>query len=114
MRQSTYLNGILTVNAVLLAGLLWTQVAEQPLLAQSAVAQTEGSNIRIPNAASQRKQMIDALLDVRHSVDATRRSIEAGKFEVRVSNLDEISTKTPSRPTRTAPPIRSLQGRIEK
>ena len=42
MRQSRYLNVILTVNAVLLAGLLWTQVVDRPMLAETgdrAVAQ---------------------------------------------------------------------------
>ena len=33
MRSSGYLNVILTINAVLLAGLLWTNIAGQPLLA---------------------------------------------------------------------------------
>ena len=50
MRQGTYLNVILTVNAVLLAGLVWTQVADTPLLAETASAQSRSrlSNQPVP------------------------------------------------------------------
>ena len=39
MRQTRYLNVILTVNALLLAALLWTAIAGQPLLVNEASAQ---------------------------------------------------------------------------
>src|SRR5258705_12410787 len=61
-RQGTYLNVILTANAILLTGLLWSQVAGHPLLAAEASAQssgTAGSPSLIPiNAADQRQKQI--------------------------------------------------------
>jgi hypothetical protein len=100
MRQGTYLNVILTVNAVLLTGLLWTQVVSQPLLDTSAAAQSRTRTAAppvIPNAAAQRAKMIDALNDLKQSVDAQRKLLESGKLKVTVTNLDEIKLETPKR-----------------
>jgi len=94
MRRGTYLNVILTVNAVLLGGLVWTQVASRPLFATEAVAQTRSRpsrNTGIPNAASQRERMIKALNGMKQSIDATRSAIEGGKFKVEVTNLSEMT-----------------------
>ena len=56
MRQGSYLNVILTVNAVLLAGVLWTHVAGTPVLNSTANAQSAGTGgTGIPNAADQRQ-----------------------------------------------------------
>jgi acetamidase/formamidase len=96
MRQSKYLNVILTVNAVLLAGLLWTQIASAPVLAQDAVAQVRATRAvpTIPNAAEQRKKMIDALQEIRQSADATKQLLESGQVKVQVTNLDDIRIET--------------------
>jgi hypothetical protein len=96
MRQGTYLNVILTVNAVLLAGALWTQIAGGPVLTQSASAQSPGgrdSGKGIPDAGAQREKMIEALRDLKASVDASRKLLESGKLRVQVTNLDEIDLK---------------------
>lgn len=91
MRQSNYLNVILTVNAVLLAGLLWTQIVGRAPLDTQAVAQTStGSGI--PNAADQRQRMIDALNSIKTSVDATRKAVESGKMKVEVANIDALKS----------------------
>lgn len=92
MRQGVYLNVILTVNAVLLGGVLWTQVAGHPALAQSASAQTGpvSSNQGIPNAADQRQKVIEGIRDLKTSVDGMKRTIEGGKLKVEVTNLDQI------------------------
>jgi hypothetical protein len=91
MRQSTYLNVILTVNAVLLAGVIWTTISGGTALSQPAMAQTgTGSGAGVPNAADQRQKMIEALREMKTSVDATRKLVESGKIRVEVSNLDQI------------------------
>lgn len=98
MRQGTYLNVILTANALLLAGVLWTQVAGHPALAQDAYAQTFMSTggtggtpgVGIPNAADQRHKMIEILREVKASVDAASKLMQSGKLKVEVINLDEV------------------------
>lgn len=95
MRRRNYLNGILTVNAVLLTGLLWVQVAGQPLLANSATAQVRTkprgqTPIIMPNASGQRQRMIDELKTLSKSVEALNQQIESGTIKVEVTNLDAI------------------------
>ncbi len=95
MRRRNYLNGILTVNAVLLTGLLWVQVAGHPLPANSATAQVRskprGQQIVVPpNAAGQRQKMIEGMKTLNQSVEALKQQIESGTIKVEVTNLDEI------------------------
>ena len=94
MRQRTYLNVILTVNALLLACLLWTQVAAAPFAAQTAIAQEP--RLLIPNAAEQRKKMIDAMEQINQSIDAQHRLLKSGAVTVKVANLDEIHLEAPA------------------
>jgi hypothetical protein len=96
MRQLKYLNVILTVNAVLLTGLLWTQIASQPVLTGEANAQTrtQRSVPTIPNAAEQRKRMIDGLQDVAKTTAELQRLLQSGEIKVQVTNLDEITIET--------------------
>ncbi len=95
MRQGTYLNFILTVNAVLLAGLVWTQIVETPV-ATEAIAADRLKRMTIPNAAEQRKKMIDALAEIKRSADASQRLLESGKVKVQVTNLSDIKLEQPS------------------
>ena|SRR6185503_2642628 len=99
MRQGKYLNGILTVNAVLLAGLLWTQIAGKAMLASEAAAQSTasgtplgraGADAVMTNAAEQRQRMIESLKEIKTSIDATRKVVEGGKMKVEISNIDQI------------------------
>jgi hypothetical protein len=90
MRQGTYLNVILTVNAALLAGLTWIHVAGQPVLAQTATAQVGREAAGVPNAAEQRQKMIEALRDMKASLDANNKLLQGGKLKVEVTNLNEI------------------------
>ena len=91
MRQGTYLNVILTVNAVLLGGLVWTQIAGQPVLEQTATAQVgRETGAGVPNAAEQRQKMIEALRDMKASLDASNKLMQSGKLRVEVTNLNEI------------------------
>ena len=94
MRKDTYLNIILTVNAILLATMLWVQVADQPILAENAVAQrrTKPPNqFTFPNDAAQRQKLIEEMQKMSKSVEATRKLIESGKLRVEVTNLDQIN-----------------------
>lgn len=92
MRRRNYLNGILTVNAVLLTGLLWVQVAEQPLLANSASAQS--SRVRTPVLGTydfaQRQKIIEELGKLTKTVEAMNQQIKSGTIKVEVTNLDMV------------------------
>ena len=93
MRKDTYLNIILTVNAILLATMLWVQIADQPLLAENASAQrrTKPSNQFVfPNDADQRQKLIEEMKKMSKSMEATRKLIESGRIRVEVTNLGEI------------------------
>lgn len=92
--QLRYLNTIMTVVAILLGVLVWTQVSSRPLLADSADAQSRTTHVEpttgIPNAAQQRDKMVKSLEGMKKSVDKLTKSLEDGKVKVEVSNLDEI------------------------
>lgn len=88
MRQSKYLNVILTVNAVLLAGVMWTQLSDRAAFSSAAHAQSSGSGF--VNAAEQRQRMIEALNEIKGSVEATRKVVESGKMKVEVANIDKL------------------------
>ncbi len=93
MRRASYLNGILTANAVLLAGLLWTQIAGQPLLSSTAAAQniTPARPVpTVPNAGKQRRELIDAIHQLRRTTQESMRLLTSGRVKVEVTNLDEI------------------------
>lgn len=88
MRQGTYLNVILTINAMLLAVLAWTQLAGQSPMVQTAEAQGVGGGM--VSAADQRQRMIDSLRDVRQSVNETNRLLERGTLRVHVANVADL------------------------
>lgn len=101
MRQATYLNVILTINAGLLTGLLWGQLAGGSLLSSSASAQslsssgnTTGQSAIPVTAADQRQRQIEILRDLKSSVDSLKKTVEGG-IKVEVSNIDELKTQKP-------------------
>ncbi len=90
-RRTRTLQGLLTVNAVLLGVVAWTQVAERPL-APAAVAQDRSrpnEPFRFPNSSAQRAEIVKQLKELKKAVDANTKMIETG-LVVEVSNLDEI------------------------
>ena len=101
MRRVSYLNGILTANAVLLAGLLWTQIAGQPLLSSSAVAQNRspaGPPVpTVPNAAKQRNENIKAIHELGRTMQEIMRMLRSGQVKVEVTNLDDIKIAAETR-----------------
>jgi len=93
MRSMKYLNVILTINAGLLAILVWTQVAGRPVVAAAEAAANDPSpSGGIPNASEQRKLMIEALERVQQSVEASNRLLAEGELRVEVMNFHEMPT----------------------
>jgi hypothetical protein len=87
MPSLRYLNVTLTVIAVLLGLHLWTLwtapvVGGAPLSAQ-AVAQAEAAG-GIPNAAAQRKQMIELLKRLTQKTEELTGMLKSGQARVRV------------------------------
>jgi hypothetical protein len=96
MRQATYLNVILTVNAVLLAAVMWTQVSVQSLSPAAHAQSGQGTpGGGVPNAADQRQRMIESLREIHSSVEATRRLVESGRVKVEVTNIDRLRDDRP-------------------
>jgi hypothetical protein len=113
MRQLTLLNSLLAANAVLLGGLLWTQIAERPF-AESAVAAPQSSPTRsrptqdplrsaqgggVPNAGQQRLDIYRELLRIGDVLDqqsavleSMGKAIASGTMAVDVTNVDEFAS----------------------
>ena len=90
MKRDQYLNVILTINALLLATLIWVQVAERPVLAESATAQDSRNPIKVPNAANQRKQIADEVKTLTKTLEETRKMLESTTLKVEVTNIDQM------------------------
>lgn len=82
MRSIKYLNTILTVLAVLLSLQLYTtwMSPDAPSMATAARAQEGG----LPNAAAQRREMIDLLKRLCQQVEELNGQFKAGSARVRV------------------------------
>jgi type II secretory pathway component PulM len=81
-RAQRTITSLLTVNALLLGGLLWVQIAERPILARQAMAQRS-----LPNAGAQRDRMIRLLDEIRKSSADTKKLLEKGQIKVEVTKL---------------------------
>lgn len=79
-RQPRTVVALLSLNAALLAALLWVQVNGAPLLDRPAAAQER----TLPNAGAQRAQIIDQLGALRDSVEACRRLLASGNLRAAV------------------------------
>ena len=80
-RHQRLMTTLLTVNAILLSGLLWVQVASRPLFAREAAAQQRN----LPNAGAQRDVMTKLLNEIRKSSDATYKILKSGQIKVVVT-----------------------------
>ena len=82
MKSLRYLNTMLTVLAVLLAVQIWTTWTGGPseVLSWTAPAQAGG----IPDAGSQRKQMVDELRQISGKLDTLTDLFRSGKARVRL------------------------------
>jgi hypothetical protein len=94
MRQGTYLNIILTVNAALLTGLLWGQLAGRASLETQASAQgvplPAGQSAIPVTSADQRQRQIELMRDIKLAVDDLKKSVMTGTMKVEVSNIDQL------------------------
>ena len=88
--RPNYLNIVLSAIALLLAAQLWVSISERPLLSDSAEAATVGSSI-IPNAAEQRKSIIDEIKKLQREVTKTNKFLKDQKIKVIVTNIDELT-----------------------
>jgi hypothetical protein len=94
--QLKYMNIVLTINAVLLLGLLWSGWSGEPVFSNEAAAQSRSRPQgwrpvpTVPNAGKQRDRQIQATEEVQRSVDAMVRLLESGDIKVQVTNQDEI------------------------
>lgn len=93
MGQGRYLNIILTVNALLLTVLVWTQLAGHGPLVQRADAQSAGGGSMV-SAAEQRQRMIESMRDMRQAVNETNRLLERGTLKVTVMNAHELRSES--------------------
>ena len=89
MPRTRYLNVVLTANAVLLSALLWTQIADRPLLADAAQAQSS-RQYAPPNSAQLMKKTLDEIASMKKQLDAIDKTLKSGKVRVEVTNLGDI------------------------
>jgi len=82
MKRRTYLEVILTVNAILLGGILWTNIAGAPALGWRAIAGDQPRGI--PNAAAQRLEMIRTLRTISEDVRSLQSDLRETEFKVRL------------------------------
>jgi hypothetical protein len=95
VRSRGFLSGILTVNAVLLAALVWTNITEGPSRAEAApvapVAQSDDPpQIGVPNAGAQRERLIAEVRSLREDVRALEQAVNSGRMKVTISNFSEL------------------------
>lgn len=81
---------ILSSIALLLAGNLWVNVAERPLEASEAHAVMSVPPSGMIDAGTQRKQIVDAINELRRDVQKTNELLAKGGFKVEVSNVSEL------------------------
>lgn len=104
MRRDTYLNIVLTLIAVLLTADLWVRIADRPLVAEPAVAQSRSQANRLgprknppqkgvsaigTEAIDQRAEMISALNGIREQFNGLRGLLESGGIKVQLSEPSE-------------------------
>ena len=94
MRCLKYLNSILTILTVLLALQLWTTwTSPIPTQASDVVSLSDHYRLvqtaqaaGIPNAGSQRRQMIDMLTAIHQETEKLNRLLESGRVRVRIES----------------------------
>jgi hypothetical protein len=93
-RSQQYLNGILTVNAVLLACLVWTNISSGPSRADAAPmlpqVQDDVQTGGVPNAAAQRERTISEIRALREDLRQLEQGMTSGKIKVNIGNLADL------------------------
>ena len=94
MKKTNYLNVILTANALLLAGLLWTQIADSPVLVEDAAAVTTAPPFNgVPNAGRQREEIVKAVNALAKDVQKTNQLLEK-EIKVTVTNVNALRSES--------------------
>lgn len=93
-RSQQYLNGILTVNAVLIAALVWTNVGGGPSRAEAAplLPQVDDQERTggVPNAGAQRERLITEVRALREDIRRLESGVTGGKMKVNIGNLADL------------------------
>jgi hypothetical protein len=87
MRSLKYLNAILTLIAVVLTLHLWAMWvggSGAGALVMTSEAQAAGRPVGIPNAAAQRKEMVDLLKSQNVKIDQLVKLFKTGKARVKI------------------------------
>lgn len=98
LRSRQYLNAILTVNAILVASLVWTRISDGPSSAHAgptmptAFVQSEDGAPTggVPNAAGQRERLIAEVRGLRDDIHGLESTLNGGKIKVNIGNLAEL------------------------
>lgn len=93
MRRRSGFRTVLTINAVTCGLLALILVADRGLPASSAIAGQQ--QVGIPDAGSQRLEMIRELRRLNANVDALRKSIEKSEFNVKVTSMPPVRVEQP-------------------
>ncbi len=88
MRRRNCFRTVLTINAVTCGLLAVMLLADRGLPASTALAGQPQTGI--PDAGSQRMEMIRELRRLNASVEALRRSIEKSEFSVKVTSMPPV------------------------
>ncbi len=93
-RSQQYLNGILTVNAVLLAAMVWTNISSGPSRADAAPIALQVEDQEhvggVPNAAAQRERTITEVRGLRDDFRQLEQALTSGKMKVNVANFGDL------------------------
>lgn len=87
MRRRHYLNAILTVNAILLTGVIWVVGADRAPFAATARADEPRG---IPDAGSQRNEMIRELRRLNEQMEALRKDFDERVLNVKVTEMPPV------------------------
>ena len=89
MRRTKLTNLLLTLNALLMAGVLWALAAGHVPFASTAEA--GGPRVLgIPNAAEQRLDMIKELRKLNATVADMRKEMDRVEFRVKVTSMPKV------------------------
>lgn len=92
MRRAKYLNTILTLNAIAMMLLVAIFALDRGSLVRTASASEQQTGI--PDAASQRLEMIRELRRMNAGLEALRKDLEKREFSVKVLSMPAVRVET--------------------
>lgn len=91
MKRLKYFEVILTMNAALLAGMIWVQLTDSPFPIEAPAIAQESKPLAFPNAAAQRQDIVNAIRTLSDDVRAMRSDLKSTEFKVRVTVMPDPS-----------------------